>query len=130
MFVREKDSNPTIYTKAKTSPETNIIDSAYYKIVRLTDDYVVIPYDTGSTSGTMMSYDSQGNYFDLEMGMFEPDYAYGFKFLLKINCPLDTPHLCKTWYDLNMGQADVFDNKTLKCGVYCGFNCDKILENK
>ena len=52
------------------------------------------------------------------------------KFLLKINCPLDTPHLCKTWYDLNMGQADVFDNKTLKCGVYCGFNCDKILENK
>ena len=85
MFVREKDWNPTIYTKAKTSPETNIIDSAYYKIVRLTDDYVVIPYDTGSTSGTMMSYDSQGNYFDLEMGMFEPDYAYGFKFLLKIN---------------------------------------------
>ena len=85
IFAREKDWNPTIYTKAKTNPETNIIDSAYYKVVRLSDDYVVIPYDTGSASGTMMSYDSQGNYFDLEMGMFEPDYAYGFKFLLKVN---------------------------------------------
>tara|TARA_R100000008_G_scaffold18340_3_gene9218 strand:- start:7032 stop:9350 length:2319 start_codon:yes stop_codon:yes gene_type:complete len=85
MYVREKDWNPTIYTKAKTEPETNIIDSAYYKVVRITDEYVVLPYDTGSASGTMMSYDSQGNYFDLEMGMFEPDYAYGFKFLLKIN---------------------------------------------
>jgi len=85
MFVREKDWNPTIYTKAKTTPETNIVDSAYYKVVRLSDDYVVIPYDTGSASGTLMSYDSRGNYFDLEMGMFEPDYAYGFKFLLKVN---------------------------------------------
>jgi len=85
IYVREKDWNPTIYTKAKTDPETNIVDSAYFKVVRLSDNYIVVPYDTGSASGTMMSYDSQGNYFDLEMGMFEPDYAYGFKFLLKVN---------------------------------------------
>jgi hypothetical protein len=85
IYVREKDWNPTIYTKAKTDPETNIVDSAYFKVVRLSDNYIVVPYDTGSASGTMMSYDSQGNYFDLEMGMLESDYAYGFKFLLKVN---------------------------------------------
>ena len=51
-------------------------------------------------------------------------------FILKISCPLDTAHLFKTWYNLNTGQADTFENKTLTCGVYCGFNCDKILENK
>tara|TARA_B100001123_G_scaffold63459_1_gene69701 strand:+ start:10035 stop:12371 length:2337 start_codon:yes stop_codon:yes gene_type:complete len=85
VHIREKDWNPTIYTKAKATPEADIVETAHYKVIRLSDDYVVIPYDTGSASGTLMSYDSQGNYFDLEMGMLEPDYAYGFKLLLKVN---------------------------------------------
>ena len=28
-----------------------------------------------------MSYDNSGSYFDLDMSMFEPDYAYGIKFV-------------------------------------------------
>ena len=85
VHIREKDWNPTIYTKAKATPDTNIVETAHFKVVRLSDDYVVLPYDTGSASGTLMSYDSQGNYFDLEMSTLEPDYAYGFKLLLKVN---------------------------------------------
>ena len=27
-----------------------------------------------------MSYDSEGNYFDLDMSMLEPGYMYGLKF--------------------------------------------------
>ena len=32
-----------------------------------------------------MSYDSNGNYFDLKMNMLEPDYAYGIKFVYYTN---------------------------------------------
>tara|TARA_B100001758_G_C18414822_1_gene618724 strand:- start:308 stop:1795 length:1488 start_codon:yes stop_codon:yes gene_type:complete len=60
----------------------------------------------------------------------KPNLRKVLNFILKIKCPLDTPHLFKTWYDLNTGQGDMFDNGTLKCGIYCGFNCDKILEKK
>ena len=31
-----------------------------------------------------MSYDSKGNYFDLDMDVFQKDYAYGIKLLLKV----------------------------------------------
>ncbi len=58
----------------------------------------------------------------------KPNLKKVMNFILKIKCPLDTPHLFRTWFDLNTGQGDVFDNGTLKCGIYCGFNCDKILD--
>ena len=45
----------------------------------------------------------------------------------KIPCPLDKPHLFKTWADIVKGQEDTFDNGKLKCGVYCNFTCDKKL---
>ena len=32
-----------------------------------------------------MSYDRDGNYFDLDMSLFEPDYAYGIKFIYNVN---------------------------------------------
>ena len=48
---------------------------------------VVIPYGTSSTNTqgisfgeTLMSYDSQGNYFDLDMGLLEPGYNYAVNF--------------------------------------------------
>ena len=84
VHIRQKDWSPTIYTKAVADAEANYIEDAHYKIIRLSDNFVVVPYDTGSAvSGTMMSYDSKSNYFDLDMGMFQKDYAYGIKFLLK-----------------------------------------------
>ena len=85
MFVREKDWNPTIYTKASTTLTTSIIEDAYFRVIRLVDDYEVIPFGTGSLSHTLLSYDSKGNYFDLDMSMLEADYAYGFKFAYKVN---------------------------------------------
>jgi len=43
----------------------------------------------------------------------------------KLPCPLDKPHLFKTWASILQGTEDSFDNGTLKCGVYCDFICDK-----
>jgi len=85
LYVRDKDWNPTIYTKASTTANNTVIEDAYYKITRVADDYEVIGFGTGSTSETLLSYDSQGNYFDLDMSMLQKDYMYGIKFIYKTN---------------------------------------------
>ena len=52
----------------------------FYKIIRLQDNLEVIPYGTGTLEHTKLSFDTEGNYFDLDMSLFEPGYAYGVKF--------------------------------------------------
>ena len=71
IYVRQKDWNPTIYSVASADIETTVVESAYYKVVRVVDDYDVINYGTASTNHTLMSYDASGNYFDLDMSMLE-----------------------------------------------------------
>tara|TARA_Y100000296_G_C5178766_1_gene261873 strand:+ start:6826 stop:8580 length:1755 start_codon:yes stop_codon:yes gene_type:complete len=80
LYVREKFWNPTVYTVANsTAPATSII-SASYSVYRIMDAYGAIPYGTGSDKHTVLSYDVSGNYFDLDMNLLEPGYAYGLKF--------------------------------------------------
>ena len=86
VFVRQKDWNPTVYTVASTAISASIIESSSYKVIRVADDYEVISYTTGSdyVSGSntyaQLSYDVSGNYFDLDMSVFEKDYAYRLEF--------------------------------------------------
>jgi len=85
LYVREKDWNPTIYSVASTAIETSIIEDAYYKLIRVADDYEIVKYGTGSLNHTRLSYDITGSYFDLDMGMLEKDYMYGIKLIYKVN---------------------------------------------
>lgn len=78
-FSRSKNWSPTIYTKATANNPTEIITSASYSIRRVTDNYAAIPYGTGSDLSTYLSYDKDGNYFDLDMSLLEPDYMYELK---------------------------------------------------
>ena len=97
-YVRQKDWSPTIYTVASKKADTLIIESGSYQIHRLTDDLVVIPYDTGSTKGTEMSFDVSGNYFDLRMNLLEPGYSYGIKIAYyeeTVNSYVEQPHIWK-----------------------------------
>ncbi len=80
LFVREKDWNPTIYSVATSEVQPTIIDDAYYEVFRLTDDTIAIPYGTGSDNETKLSYDKDGNYFNLDMKLLESGYAYGIRF--------------------------------------------------
>jgi|MDSZ01.1.fsa_nt_gb hypothetical protein len=80
LYVREKNWSPNIYTVAKTTPPNKLIESASYQICRAPDKKIVIPYGTGSTAETMLSYDSDGNYFDLDMDLLEAGYTYELKF--------------------------------------------------
>ena len=38
---------------------------------------MIIRFGTGTMKHTVMSYDVQGSYFDLDMKMMEPGYMYG-----------------------------------------------------
>ena len=78
-FVRDKDWSPTVYTVATTNNPTDIITSGSFNIRRVVDNLNVIPYGTGSDLSTYMSYDKDGNYFDLDMSMLEPGYMYELK---------------------------------------------------
>ncbi len=61
------------------------MEDTYYKVFRIADDLEVIKYGTGSLNETRLSYDKDGSYFDLDMSLLEPGYAYGLKFVYYIN---------------------------------------------
>ena len=48
IYARPKDWSPTIYSVASKKIETSLIEDAYYKVVRITDDIEAIAYGTGS----------------------------------------------------------------------------------
>jgi len=79
IFVRERDWQPNIYTVAYNNVENTAIPNLYYKIFRYNDNYTIVDYSTGSLAYTKTSYDSNGNYFELDMNILEKDYGYGIK---------------------------------------------------
>tara|TARA_B100000131_G_scaffold321440_1_gene372152 strand:+ start:8941 stop:10482 length:1542 start_codon:yes stop_codon:yes gene_type:complete len=80
LYVRKKNWSPTIYTIANANPENLTVHSASYRVYRLLDGYEAVAYGTGSELSTLLSHDISGNYFDFDMNLLEPGYAYGFKF--------------------------------------------------
>ena len=78
-FIRNKNWSPTIYTVATPNNPTDIIESASYSITRVADNFGAIPYGTGSNLHTLLSYDDDGNYFDVDIDMLEADYMYKIK---------------------------------------------------
>ena len=93
IYTRDRDWSPNIYKKASSKVQNLIIEDAYYKVLRVTDDVDVIDYGTGSTPGatgsasdyTRISFDVSGSYFDLDMTLLESGYAYGVKFAYYVN---------------------------------------------
>jgi len=81
VFTRQQNWNPTIYSKATTAIEPQILRDAYYKVYRIYDNTTVVEYGTGSIKYTQLSYDASGSYFDLKMNLLEAGYAYGIKIM-------------------------------------------------
>ncbi len=79
VYIREKNWNPTVYTKAVQTPETVNIRSASYRVIRIRDGIEAVAHQTGAVLATGMSYDINGNYFDFDMRLLQPGYEYGFK---------------------------------------------------
>ena len=80
LYVRNKNWSPTIYTKASDSAPSTSIISASYRVYRTLDGYEAVAHGTGSNFHTGISYDVSGNYFDMDMKLLEPGYAYALRF--------------------------------------------------
>ena len=85
LFTRLQNWNPTIYTKATATAETEIVEKIFYSVQRPYDNIEVIPYGTGSVEYTKLSYDASGSYFDLDMDMLESGYLYELRFMHYVN---------------------------------------------
>ena len=84
VYTRNKNWQPNIYTKATQTAPVNNIKKLFYKITKVSDNYEVISYSTGSTpSYSSVSYDSQGSFFNLDMELLEPNNAYEISFVSK-----------------------------------------------
>ena len=82
LFIRGSQWNPNSYTSLNTTTKNEIVEDMYYKVYRIADGYDAIPYGTGSQHHTRLSFDVNGNYFDLDMAILEPGYSYGLKFTI------------------------------------------------
>jgi hypothetical protein len=82
IYSRQKNWSPNIYTVANNEINTLTFNNLYYKIVRIVDGETIIDYGIDPVAYTLCSYDKTGNYFDLDMSMFEPGYAYAIKLML------------------------------------------------
>lgn len=80
LFVKDKVWDANSYTTYSSKVDNTIIKNLYYRVYRVSDKLEVIPYGTGSIKYTKLSYDKDGNYFNLDMSLFEPDYSYAIKF--------------------------------------------------
>jgi hypothetical protein len=89
LFVRSKNWNPNNYTTMQSEPPSEVVEDAYYSLHRIVDEYVIIPFGTGSATSpqqegsvesyTRLSYDISGNYFDFDMSLLQAGYEYGLK---------------------------------------------------
>jgi hypothetical protein len=82
IFGRQKDWSPNIYTVANKAINTLTFKNLYYKVFRIVDNLTIIDYGIDPIAYTKCSYDKNGNYFDLDMSIFEPGYAYGIKLMM------------------------------------------------
>jgi hypothetical protein len=82
IYSRPKGWYPNIYTVASTDIENFAHKNLYYKVSRIVDNYTVIDYGIEPIAYTKCSYDKNGNYFSLDMNIFEPGYAYVIKLML------------------------------------------------
>jgi hypothetical protein len=80
VFSRQKNWSPNIYTVVTQTIESTPLDDMYYRITRVKDGLVVLDYETGSVKYTKTSYDKDGNYFNLDMGLLESDQTYQISF--------------------------------------------------
>ena len=82
VFVRPKNWSPNIYTVAQSTVTNTIIEQMLYKIERTVDNFAVVDYSTGSIKNTQLSYNDDGNYFNFDMDILEPEYEYKIKFAI------------------------------------------------
>ena len=91
VFTKKRDQKPNVVTKNSGNVSGVVIPNIYYSLHRISDGYEIIPFDPDNNidNHTLLSYDKDGSYFDLDMGMLEEGYSYGIKLFFLINGTLE-----------------------------------------
>lgn len=85
LMIRKRAWKANIYTTMLQEQSKEYIKKAYYQIRRSLDSKIVVDFGTGSTvSQTQLSYDKDGNYFNFNMNILEPDYQYEILYIFDI----------------------------------------------
>jgi len=84
--ARNRNRNLNVYSSVVKSVKSSPLQEAFFKIVRVTDNYEIVGYSTASNpSFSRLSRDVSGSYFDLDMSILQPNYLYEVSFLIKQN---------------------------------------------
>lgn len=84
LFIRKKDWQANVFDTSNEDSETEYIKKAYYRIKRPIDNRIVVDFGTGSVEYTRLSYDKNGNYFNLDMRILEEGYQYELEYMFDI----------------------------------------------
>jgi len=85
--VRKRDyvTHRGFVTSGSLDMEREYIEKLYYSVENDETGEVVVSYGTGSVPHTQLSYNGDGNYFNICMKSFVPGFRYRLKFLIDIN---------------------------------------------
>lgn len=82
VFIREKDYRPAIELYAGKPPVPLFMKDAYYQIQNAETEEIIVDFSTGSLKYSKLSYDENGNYFELWTDSLKPEYIYKVRILV------------------------------------------------
>lgn len=85
LFVRPQDYNPARVLTASLDSHGDVMLRGYYQIANDRTSEVVVPFGTGSLDHTRLSFDQNGNYFNMYMSSLSPGNVYRLKFLFYVD---------------------------------------------
>jgi hypothetical protein len=82
VFAENRD-RPISYTKLPIEKPSEIYNQMYYRVRDFDSGDIIIPFDTSSINSTRLSTDSQGMFFNFDMGSLSRGRSYVFDFLVR-----------------------------------------------
>jgi len=79
--IKNKLSNPNVYSKVTGYASPDYFDNVYYQIKRVADDLVIVPFSTGSAVNfSGLGYNERGCNFLLDTSYLQQRYLYEISF--------------------------------------------------
>lgn len=85
LFVLTRNYKPAVVNTGSLALSNTIIEKGYYRIDNAISNLPVIPLGTGSTETTRLSYDENGNYFNLHMNTLSSGEVYKVVFFFDVD---------------------------------------------
>lgn len=85
VFGKLKDYKPAFVKSGSVTPSPLIFNNAYYAILNEETKQTLVDFSTGSVKYSKLSYDENGNYFELWTNSLPKDNIYRLKVLVNYN---------------------------------------------